>query len=154
VTYTDSIGQKKSAFFEALAGASFDDITNHVLNMQAASDLSIQAISVGVSYAATDAPPANAYSAAGHPYALLTEALDMNLACGPGQVNTRLSVLGPNPTNIIKQPRDKAGLNPASALYADILGTAVIVQVNTAGQPVANITATQVQGRKNKSRLM
>jgi hypothetical protein len=153
VGFVDATGQRKTTFFEVDAAASDANIQTLIAAMQDVSDMSIQ------EYAREKKQVGSGYPAAqplgsGHQYALLTMALQANESCGADEVNTRLSVLGPKETNIIKVARDKAGLDPASSAFSTLEGAAQAVQVNTAGTLVLSIIGTQIQTRKNKSRLM
>lgn len=153
VVFTDTLGQTKTVFFLVSPSASDADIQALIAAMQAQSDMSIQKYSREVTQV-DDSPQAAVAFGPGHNYALLTMALQLNETCGPDTENTRLSILGPSETGIIKGPRDKATLDPTSANYAALKTAAVAVQINTDLDAVADIKSSQIQTRKNKSRLM
>jgi len=153
VVFTDAKGQTKTTFFLVDPSASDANIQALIAQMQDGSDMSIQKYSREVTQVGTGFPAANAFGA-GHQYALLSMALQLNETCGPDTENTRLSILGPAETNIIQGPRNKAELNPASSLYTNLVTAATAVQVNTDLDAVVDIKSSQVQTRKNKSRLL
>lgn len=149
IGFTDADDQTKTSKIRVLAGTSNATIEAFLAKMQVQSDMSIASYVRHVARLDDAADPANAFDPATHPYALLSEALDLEYSCGPKKQATRTSVLGPKPTNIIQGGHDKSVLDPASGSFTDLETTGIAAMVNTAGQPPTQLQRTQIETRKS-----
>jgi hypothetical protein len=151
ITAVDSTGLRKSVDIRVAAGASDANIQTLIAKMQAQSDASLSAYTRHKPFIDSDAADPSPYDPAVNPLNLLSTALQLDYTCGPSKQPTRISVVAPASSDLVKGSFDKARLDPTSTSFTDLQTAGINVLTNTAGQAPIAIQTSVVETRKSRN---